>query len=172
MGDRCFVRLEIRGCIRKVKHLERIVDRIESEFSMEHASILDELAVSMSLQENPSFEHDEINYGNVDSLTDMLEEHGIGYMKFNGAGDGYPEATTSFHPGLGTFEATCGDSDVLIPLTELQLALKADDPLAVINELVRQGKLANGDDLPTFTVGPDVERVLAVVLANNALQAA
>lgn len=178
MGDRVWARITIAGHIETIEECKLLVEAIvrygPRDTETDNHIISEDLAMQ-SLRRTiedkaaPMFEDSEVNYGEFDDLEDVVAEvPGLGCSTQFEGGGGFDAGIKTIMPD-GSIHRSSHDRDggATISLGELQKAREADDPLAAIDELLKQANLADGGELPEFTVSPTVAAWLKI-FANKA----
>lgn len=175
MGDRCHIRLELRGCIKSADDLEAIAEAIIEErltYELEEqenptvSHIYAVMAEALANGENPSFTDPECNYANIDDVETVLQLAKVGYLVVHQAGGDYPAGSKSWSPELGMSEAISDGEFVVVTLADLISAHRKGE----IDALIARTSQAEGVGLPRFSIAGDAERVIALVHAKQALQ--
>lgn len=181
MGDRCYLKLTLHGELNSPRHLVKIAkalvaenmtsdiarDNVDNVYATLARFIDDNADVAT---ENPEFTDDECNYANIDDLEDVLQQCGVSYSVYHGAGGGYSAGVWSWCPEWGTSKAEATeDGDAVIPKWKISNAVKEEDPVAAVKKLLLDAERAEGAGLPIFRMGGHVKRVLASRLAVKAL---
>jgi hypothetical protein len=136
LGDRCFLKLTLRGCIESPRHLVRIAKAIVAEgltsslpFGQDevdgvYAYLCDYMDVNAG-DDNPEFTDAECNYANIDDLETVLVECGMPYNVYHGSGGGYAAGCWSWTPEHGRVEASClEDGDTIVTTYNIEKALE------------------------------------------------
>lgn len=180
MGDRCYLRLTLHGELDSSRHLVKIAKAIVAENMLNTYgadNTIDSVYVEFARfiedgTENPEFTDDECNYGNIDALEEVLQQCGMAYSVYHGAGGSYSAEVWSWMPERGRWSAECTeDGDAVIGKFRISKALEAEYPIAVIKELIQRAEWAEGTGMPQFTLGGRARRALASRLAVKALAA-
>lgn len=171
MGDRTSVTLILAGHIETVIALKAVCEAIEAENMSfdwdESCADADEVAVAIGEavargEKTLTFVVQEKNYGNLDEVEGACTEHNVAFSYAWDAGASYGAGCKAFTPDHGMSETTAdGDSHATVELAALQKALKTNDPLAAVRELVSDAELASGEALPPLSISDAVKAFMA-----------
>ena len=166
MGDRCYLTVRLHGKIETIEDFNAVIEAIDAEFMVPedgHGHGKDSIRRYLLASDGePGFYADEVNYANIDDLESSLQEIGLPYHVSHDAGGGYPGAVWTWRPIAGKIEATRAEgSGPVIEIEELRRALKSDDPLKLISEIVADADAADGAGLPPFALSDAVRQHFA-----------
>lgn len=167
MGDRCYLTFHLHGTIETVEHFEKIVEAIKAEwaqpddYSGSH-NIARHILASAAAKEPAGFVIEECNYANIDDLESVLQEIGLPYHVSHEEGGDYPCGCWTWVPVAGKVEAirSTGTGPV-VTVEDLRRALKGDDPLAEIADIISDADAADGKNLPPFALSDAVREHFA-----------
>ena len=172
MGDRVYAAVTLGGCLETVKQAETLCYALALEYV--HTNDGNDLLVNdnekaqaalrhaVETQNNPSFYAYEVNYGNFESIEAACEEVGLWCCTEYDEGGGFPAGFKTVEPDGSIHDCGRNDGDAVVPLSELEEALKAADPIAAINGLIEPTRIAAGLTIPDFTVSPSVAAWLKI----------
>lgn len=135
MGDRCSVSIKFGGTITKAQARE-LVNRLagyDALFNGDEAPSLDNL--------DEQFWMEEVNYGQIEDVTDWCQIHGVAYDKWNDAGGGYGAATERHVDGKTMTCPSDKEADALVPLHEV---LRAEALASCLADLITTAKFMCG----------------------------
>jgi len=164
MGDRVHADILIYGTIDTPAKLARLVKAIlDAAVNSVQINVFDETKLLDDLREisredyGPVHVYDSYaNYGYIDEVTDALEELGIPYVKSWEEGGGFGAGTKAWTPD-GAYRADrVKGSGAAIDVTDLEKALKSEDPIAEAQKLVDRANKADGAGMPRFHIPDDV----------------
>ena len=174
MGDRCWLKLTIRGHIDNLVVLEEVIEALE-EHGLEEDSAgvtyLKAFANALAFETSPEFSNDEVNYGNIDEVEQVLQLYDIAYAVEHGSGDDYGPECWSWSKGQGRCHAMLSrDGGVMLDFDDVKKALQETDPLMRMKSLIVEAEAARGNNLPQFSVSLELKRHLATMLGVAALR--
>lgn len=111
MGDRTYVSLQIWGDVRKGEDLDRLNEAIEDEGPSE-----DYGPGGQPAWRYVAFE--EVNYGNVDAILDVLDDLGLSYKQTWDNGGEYSSGCYVGIPGDGRYEFATNGDDIVIQVND------------------------------------------------------
>lgn len=166
MGDRCYLTIHLHGTIETVEDFNAIAAAIEAEAmgpddysGHDAASIAQHMLASAAEGLPARFCAEEVNYANIDDLETALQEIGLPYHVSHDAGGSYPGGVWTWRPQAGKVEATStGETGPVVSVETLRRALKGDDPLLLISEIVSDADAADGAGLPPFALSDAVRQ--------------
>jgi hypothetical protein len=177
MGDYVHASIKIHGHIPSVAVLDAILLAIEDKglTDPETEELLDVAGLREAFIRSlvnghgyAEFSSNEVNYGNLDDVTDVLKEHGIAYSRTYEGSGGENGGEACWYPGE---EDEWTDDEAVLDTYKLSLLLNEPDPLAAIRERLVEMKHAEGGDLPELSVSDEVRDHLAVDIAKARIAA-
>jgi hypothetical protein len=177
MGDRCYLEISLHGELKTLKDFLGLSIKLNDE-NMNVSSNGDEVndvtlakAILAHKPDSPlSFYADEVNYADVSKLEEYLHDIGISYAIDHEAGDEYAAACKAWRVGDEyPSESLMLRGDQVIYRAQVEEALKAEDIVVYLNQILDTLDQAAGEGLPPFTIPEDLRRELARVLACEVL---
>lgn len=172
MGDRVYARVEIGGHVETIEEMQTLIDGIvvECVSTLEGDDSVDDADDARSAfrhfvesQELPTFCGTEVNYGVFESIDAAVSEiPGLGCCTNFDAGGGFGAGMKTVMPDGTEHHADRAGDDTGVSLSALMKARESDAPLAAIDALIEEAKLADGQCVPPFTVSPAVAAWLKI----------
>jgi hypothetical protein len=174
MGDRIYANIAIHGHIATVDGLEEILNALNTmdlkcSEDRGRTAHLRGFAAALANESSPLFEDDEVNYGDLSTVTEVLQELGIGYERYYDATQGEEPGNSVWYPG-DEKETHSGARD--ISGWGMEKLLEEPDLEAAVRAKVAELKHAAGADLPKFTVSDEVQDYLVVEIGRATVLAA
>ncbi len=170
MGDRTYLSIELHGHVETVGMLNAILKTLETEGlvpSDDAGEPLLYIKESILTGFDPVFHDHECNYATIDDAEAELQTLSFPYRISWEAGGSFGAGVKSYWPGMGVYTQYGSEDGPVIPITTLEKAVKANDPVAAIKEIIDEANRADGDGLPSFTVSDEVRAYLGLSTANN-----
>ena len=166
MGDRCSVTVTLHGHIETIEVFKEVVEAIHSEllvFDSNAREVATAMREAAEDNTNPYFEADEVNYGNIEPLEDVLKAHRIDYHVDQSNGDNYPGEARSYCSSDDSYEKSiyCF-GDAVFYANELTAAVASSDCKKFVEDLLASADRSRGVGLPSFSLGHEVRGWLAI----------
>lgn len=161
MGDRCYLAITICGHIETIEAFKEIVTAIQNEFWS--GGVVDQLRIADETGDDPEFSADEVNYGKIDDLEEVLKSHKVDYQVSHGEGGEYPGGNRAYCSADGSYEESVScHGDTVLSDSSLTAALETDDPIKTIKALLEAASKSCGVGLPSFSLSHEVRGWLAI----------